>query len=169
MKGINMKKLLIAALLAPMAAQADLPYTFQQGTPARASEVNANMQALDAAVGGAVGGIEIVTVEETAESIAGAVCPEGTVGISAACNCDTASGARNLGVLFACRIFDAGAAGGCFDYLYTSSKPHTNAIVSANCVRITDVDGNTITAKSRQDITPILDSLRATAAAAQQR
>lgn len=156
----------IALLLIASAGMAqNVPNTFSSGTPALASEVNANFADVDSRVntntadGAALttvvdGLFAEITIEETViaeeEFLAIAQCPVDTVAVSANCSCGGDGLTENFGVLSLCAAGDdgVGQSAGAFcdiDFSFDPALAMPRAQVSAVCVGATQVDGTKVT------------------------
>jgi hypothetical protein len=129
--------------LLPIVGFAEVPFTFQPGTPARAAEVNANFGNLDSRLNGSFGTLIVSRIMEEDDSVAGALCPADRLVVSASCFCDNVDGARNFGVLFGCSVVGNGALAGCFPepVTFDPSLPLPLATVTAVCLSGRTNDG----------------------------
>ena len=155
---------LILLLTASVCMAQSVPNTFSSGTPALASEVNANFADLDSRVNtNTSDGADLaavvddvvadITVEESAvaeaDILASAPCPADTIAISANCACDGDGDTRNFGVITLCASGDDGvgqsAAAFCdVDFTFDPMLEPPLAQVSAVCVGASKVDGTVI-------------------------
>lgn len=131
-------------LSASFVASAAVPFTFQSGQPARASEVNQNFQNLDQRVNNAVGSVSFPKRTSTGDGIASITCPSASVALSAGCVCDDTNGSRNAGVLFACTIAGNGGIAACFPEsgTFNPSKPDPQASITLVCAAVTSGSGS---------------------------
>ena len=104
----------LVLILFSFAASADVPVTFQSGTPASAAEVNQNFSDLDSRLNASLGGILITRFVNSAAGVASASCPIDSLVLSANCTCDGDGSTRNFGILFGCDIAGNGGIVGCF-------------------------------------------------------
>lgn len=131
---------------ASFSATAAVPFTFQSGTPAQASQVNQNFQNLDQRVNSAIGTLTVVPVStssDTSTGVASTSCASDSIAISASCGCNNVGGSRNFGVLFSCEIAGNGVVGGCFSDAATFdfTKPPPQVTVTAKCLGGLHLDG----------------------------
>lgn len=141
--------LAVSYLFLTLTAAADVPVTFQAGTPARAAEVNQNFASLDARINASLGGLFLRTVSASSDTSTGVVsasCPTNELVGSANCDCNNANGTRNFGVLFACVIAGNGGLAGCFSDSGTFNQflPPPRATVEVVCVSGVTNDGSPI-------------------------
>jgi hypothetical protein len=127
-------------------AVADVPVTFQPGTPAKAAEVNQNFSNLDSRLNASLGGIIVSSFFSSADAVASAVCPNDTLVLSANCDCDGDGTSRNYGVLFACVVAGNGGVAGCFyeGLTYNQFLLDPRATVEVVCGGAVRNDGTTI-------------------------
>lgn len=125
----------ICSVFVATAVSGAVPVTFQSGTPAQASQVNQNFQALDNRLGAVIKVLVTAGYSAAATGVAGVSCASGSIPISANCTCSDNNGANNFGVLFGCSVSGNGAVAGCFPeaLTYTSAKPFPRAEVTALC------------------------------------
>ena len=141
----------VLAATVSVTAAAAVPFTFNSGTPARASEVNANFQNLDQRVGNAVGAVQVLTVTNSGSSnsaaVSSALCPAGTLVTGVGCDCSSQSGSRNFGVLFFCNLGGNGGVAGCFPEgtTFDPNKPVPLASITVKCLGATQTDGDSLT------------------------
>jgi len=140
---------LVLAGLLSLAARAEVPFTFQSGTPAQASQVNQNFQSLDSRLSTAIGGFTqwvVAAIDADDSAVATATCPANSVAMSANCNCDYVNGTRNLGVLIACQVAGNGGVAACLPegVLYKSSLPLPRTNIKLICLAGQRIDGSTI-------------------------
>jgi hypothetical protein len=95
-------------------AAADVPVTFQPGTPARAADVNQNFNDLDTRLNASLGGIVLTQFTNSAPGVTSASCPANSLVVSANCDCDGDGTTRNFGILFGCQVAGNGGVAGCF-------------------------------------------------------
>ena len=104
----------LVLILFSLTASADVPVTFQSGTPASAAEVNQNFSDLDSRLNASLGGILIARFVNSAAGVTSAACPIDSLVLSANCTCDGDGSTRNFGILFGCDIAGNGGVAGCF-------------------------------------------------------
>jgi hypothetical protein len=137
-------------MMLSLVAVADVPVTFQSGTPASAAEVNQNFTNLDTRLNASLGGILISSVaasSDTSTGVISASCSSDKIVISANCECNNVSGTRNWGILFACVVAGNGGITGCFPEgtLYDPQLPPPEATVEVVCAAGITNDGTPIT------------------------
>lgn len=78
--------------------------------------------------------------------VAALQCPANTLLSSVNCDCDSAGGSRNYGILFACNYAGNGGVAGCFPEAatYNPSLPSANATVGLICIAAVTNDGSVI-------------------------
>jgi hypothetical protein len=147
-KDMNYITSLVLLLVASTGMAQTVPNSFSSGTPALASEVNANFSDLDTRVNSASAAaaqaITDITVMESApvtgEGFAQASCPAGMTAISANCACIGDGITSNFGMLAACASGDDGtgvqvAVAACdIDFTFDPALPFPETGVSATCV-----------------------------------
>lgn len=159
-----MKKTLSILLLATacFSAHAAVPFTFQAGQPAKASEVNQNFTNLDQRVTAA----ESISVDSFTSSnllVTTVNCPVTSVVVGVGCSCFDNSGTRNLGVLTACDIVGNGGFAACSyeTVTFDPNKPGPAAKATAQCLN----DGNGIASRSAPkmsaDLGAVAEEMRA--------
>lgn len=129
--------------LLPIVGVAEVPFTFQSGTPARAAEVNANFGNLDSRLNASFGALIVSGITAEDEAVAGAQCPADRLVVSANCNCDSVDGTRNIGVLFGCNVAGNGGVAGCFPEVVTfdPALPPPLASITVVCLSGRTNDG----------------------------
>lgn len=146
------KTLFILALcLASQFAHADLvvPNTFTANTPANASEVNANFNAVTTFVNSlttnvaSINARKVTTTDVTGVGTASCAATEVVVGGGCYCKGSRSAG-TNYGVLFACVPTGNSYVGACFDYFYSSAYLASPIDVTVICMRTPTVTGLTI-------------------------
>lgn len=146
------KTLFISALcLASQFAHADLvvPNTFTANTPAKASEVNANFNAVTTFVNSltrnvaSINARKVTTTDAGGVGVASCAVTEVVVGGGCVCTGNTSSG-TNYGVLFACRPIGNSYIGACYNHLHNSALPDSPIDVNVICMRTPTVIGATI-------------------------
>ena len=127
-------------------AAADVPVTFQPGTPARAADVNQNFSDLDTRLNASLGGIIVSSFFSSADGVASASCPNDTLVLSANCDCEGDGSTRNFGVLFVCQVSGNGGVAGCFPegVTFNPSLLDSLATVEVKCGGAVRNDGTTI-------------------------
>jgi len=131
----------MCGLISVAAMAQQVPYTFQPGTPAQASQVNGNFQNLNSRVNKSIGGLIRIGVNaESDTGVASATCPADSLSASANCNCDYVNGTKDFGVLFFCQMSGNGGVAGCFDYPDTF-LPHSRAKITLACLKVVLNDG----------------------------
>lgn len=139
-----MKTIILTIAFLPAAALAQVPVTFEAGTPARAAEVNQNFEALNGRIDDSIGSVIISGVTASDGSgVASATCPADRIAISANCDCDSENGARNAGVLFGCQVAGNGGVVGCFNepVTFNPALPEPMATIVVGCISATTNDG----------------------------
>lgn len=135
-------------------AYAQVPNTFQPGQPARAAEVNQNFQYLNEKVDDSIVEFSIVRAEgSVVDGVPGAtqaVCPSGTIAVSANCSCTGDGTTTNFGVLSDCFVTSNGAVAGCVNdgLFFNPSLEWPEARAFALCVAAQRGDGSVITQAS---------------------
>ena len=137
-------------MMLSLVAVADVPVTFQAGTPASAAEVNQNFSNLDTRLNASLGGIVISSVaasSDTSTGVVGTSCTSNSLVVSANCECNNVNGTRNFGVLFACVVAGNGGIAGCFPEgtTYDPQLPPPEATVEVVCAAGITNDGTPIT------------------------
>jgi len=137
-------------MMLSLVAVADVPVTFQPGTPASAAEVNQNFSDLDTRLNASLGGIWISSVAAASDTSTGVVstsCASNQLVVSANCSCDNVNGARNFGILFHCRVAGNGGVAGCFPegVTYDPQLPPPEATIEVVCASGVTNDGTPIT------------------------
>ena len=154
------KTLFISALcLASQFAHAALvvPNTFTANTPANASEVNANFNAITTFVNSLstkVASINTRKVTTTyASGVGSASCAVTEVVVGGGCFCtgNTSSG-TNFGVLFSCIPAGNSYVGACYDDPYNPAYLSSPVDVSVICMRTPTVTGSTISTLSADGV-----------------
>jgi hypothetical protein len=140
----------LLCVMLSLVAVADVPVTFQPGTPASAAEVNQNFTDLDTRLNASLGGIMISSVAASSDTSTGVVstsCASNQLVVSANCSCDYVNGTRNYGVLFACVVAGNGGIAGCFPEgtLYDPQLPPPEATIEVVCASGVRNDGTPIT------------------------
>lgn len=132
----------IAATLFCAAASADVPFQFQSGQPARASEVNQNFTAVDREARSATHAITISYRNAVDEGVTSATCPTSYVPVGVGCRCDDDDGRRNIGMLLGCDIINQSGIAGCLLEFSTfdASKGNPLAELTLTCMQATDAD-----------------------------
>ena len=132
--------------LIAIGAMADVPITFQAGTPARAADVNQNFADLDSRLNSSLGGLIVSSVIASVTGVASASCPSDRIVLSANCDCDYVNGTRNFGVLFGCQVAGNGGVAGCFaeGTTYNPLLPNPLATVHLRCLSGVTNDGTPI-------------------------
>lgn len=140
----------LLCMMLSLVAVADVPVTFQSGTPASAAEVNQNFSDLDTRLNGSLGGIFVTSVaasSDTTTSVISTSCASSEIVVSANCSCDYVNGTRNYGVLFACRVAGNGGVAACFPEgtLYDPQLPPPETTIEVVCASGITNDGTPIT------------------------
>lgn len=133
-----MRKLMFITLLCLAGvAYAEVPHIFQSGQPARAADVNQNFQHLKQKTDQSITQLAIFPVDgaELDAGIAEAVCPGGSIPVSASCVCAGDGTTQNYGVLLGCRTTAVGALGACIaeGVTYNPALAWPEAVVSSMC------------------------------------
>lgn len=140
--------ILTALVLLQFAATAfaDVPVTFQPGTPARAADVNQNFSNLDTRLNASLGGIIVSSYFASNDGVADALCPADTLVLSANCHCEGDGTSRNFGVLFFCQVSGNGGVAGCIPegLTYNQFLLDPRATVEVVCGGAVRNDGTTI-------------------------
>ena len=140
--------------LSTFSAYAQVPNTFQPGQPARSAEVNQNFQYLNEKVGDSIAEFSIVRAEgsvvDGVPGAAQAICPSGTIPVSANCSCTGDGTTTNFGVLSDCFVTSNGAVAGCVNdgLVFNPSLEWPEPRAFALCVAAQRVDGSLITQAS---------------------
>jgi hypothetical protein len=94
-------------------------------------------------IGGAINNLTVQRISASGGGVVAANCPSERIPVGASCECDSASGTRNSGVLFGCTVSGQGAAAGCFAEArsFNPTLPDPLAIVRAVCLGAESVDG----------------------------
>jgi hypothetical protein len=148
----------IALACMAWAVHADVPHIFQPGQPARAADVNQNFKHLSDKTDDSIREMVIFRVDGEpdpgAPSVAVAVCPSGSVPVSANCFCQGDGTTMNFGVMMACMTTSEGAAGGCAPdaILYNPSLSWSEPHVHAMCVAGQRHDGTLLAEPMGMDI-----------------
>ena len=140
----------LLCMMQSLVAVADVPVTFQPGTPASAAEVNQNFGDLDTRLNASLGGIWISSAAAASDTSTGVVstsCASNELVVSANCSCDNLGGTRNYGVLFHCRVAGNGGVAGCFPEgtLFDAQLPPPQATIEVVCASGVTNDGTPIT------------------------
>ena len=145
---MDIRRVSLALFLVTVSAlsAAEVPVTFQAGTPASAAEVNANFSNLDNRLELSLGGIIISSYVASASSVASATCPSDTLIVSANCSCEGDGATVNYGVLFGCNVAGNGGFVGCFPEAATYSpfRADPTATVVVVCGGAVRNNGTTI-------------------------
>lgn len=137
----------LVLVLFSVIASADVPVTFQSGTPANAADVNQNFTDLDTRLNASLGGIIISRFFSSAAGVAGASCPVDSLVLSANCDCEGDGQTRNFGILFVCQVSGNGGVAGCFPEGVTFNPllPEPLATIEVACGSGLRNDGSVIT------------------------
>jgi hypothetical protein len=94
-------------------------------------------------IGGAIANLTVQRVSASGGGVVSAQCPSNRIPVGASCECDSANGTRNVGVLFGCTVDGNGAAAGCFPEAraFNNQLPDPIAIVRAVCLGGESADG----------------------------
>ncbi len=128
-------------------ASADVPVTFQPGTPARAADVNQNFADVDSRLNASLGALILTQVSNSAAGVVSASCPANNLVVSANCDCDGDGTTRNFGILFGCQVAGNGGVGGCLPEAITFDPFIADPTVTVNlvCAGAQRNDGTVIT------------------------
>ncbi len=137
-----------------LAQPVTLPHQFQPGQPARASEVNTNLEVLRQSINRGFGiffTTPVSALSGDVTTVVSASCPVDTIITGVACSCE-GGGDRNFGLLFACDAVNNSGVVGCYldtaTYLPTRRPPRGR--VTAQCLGAVSVEGR------RMPVTPFM-------------
>lgn len=149
---------LMGLLIATTGLAQNVPNQFTAGTPAVASEVNANFASVDGRIAQIntdgqtiVSVVEQLFAEITTQSspigsgtvVASSTCPINTIPISANCACTGDGVAANFGFIEACVVLPDGAVGVCnIEFTFDPNLPFPTLDVFAMCLGATLVNGS---------------------------